>query len=45
MPIPKLRNDRQVLLDYVLKGHPKVMFGSDSAPHPKNNKESACGCA
>jgi dihydroorotase len=31
-------------LEVALNAHPKVMFGSDSAPHPKEAKES-CGCA
>ena len=32
------------MLKVALNAHPKVMFGSDSAPHPKHAKES-CGCA
>ncbi|HQR74701.1 MAG TPA: dihydroorotase [Sulfurovum sp.] len=43
-PIAKRPEDKDALLDAVLSGHPKVMFGSDSAPHPKHAKES-CGCA
>jgi dihydroorotase len=43
-PIAKRPEDRQALLDAVLSAHPKVMFGSDSAPHPRHAKE-ACGCA
>ena len=43
-PIAKRPVDRDALLDVSLKAHPKVMFGSDSAPHSKNAKES-CGCA
>jgi dihydroorotase len=43
-PIPKKDIDRNALLKVALKGHPKVMFGSDSAPHPQHKKES-CGCA
>jgi len=43
-PIAKKPIDREALLDVALNGHPKVMFGSDSAPHPKEAKES-CGCA
>jgi len=26
-------------------GSPKFFLGTDSAPHPTNAKESACGCA
>lgn len=43
-PIAKRPVDRDALLNVALEGHPKVMFGSDSAPHPKHAKES-CGCA
>ena len=43
-PIAKRPEDREALLKVALEGHPKVMFGSDSAPHPKHAKES-CGCA
>lgn len=43
-PIAKRPEDREALLKTVLKAHPKVMFGSDSAPHPQDKKE-ACGCA
>lgn len=43
-PIAKRYEDREALLKVALDGHPKVMFGSDSAPHPKHAKE-ACGCA
>ncbi len=43
-PIAKKPIDRDALLEVALNGHPNVMFGSDSAPHPKHAKES-CGCA
>ena len=43
-PIAKRPEDRSALLKVALAAHPKVMFGSDSAPHPKHAKES-CGCA
>jgi dihydroorotase len=43
-PIAKRPEDREALLRVALEAHPKVMFGSDSAPHPKEAKE-ACGCA
>ena len=43
-PIAKRPEDREALLKVALNAHPKVMFGSDSAPHPKNKKE-APGCA
>jgi len=43
-PIAKRPEDLDALLDVALNAHPKVMFGSDSAPHPRDKKE-ACGCA
>jgi len=43
-PIAKRPEDREALRRVALSGHPKVMFGSDSAPHPQHAKES-CGCA
>ena len=44
LPIPKTRRDREALVDTVMSGHPRFFLGSDSAPHPKHVKESAC-CA
>ena len=43
-PIAKRPEDKVALLKVALEAHPKVMFGSDSAPHPREAKE-ACGCA
>lgn len=43
-PIAKRPEDKEALLKVALDAHPKVMFGSDSAPHPISKKE-ACGCA
>ncbi len=43
-PIAKRPHDKEALLKVALEAHPKVMFGSDSAPHPQHAKES-CGCA
>lgn len=43
-PIAKRYEDRDTLLELALSGHPKVSFGSDSAPHPQHAKE-CCGCA
>ena len=43
-PIAKRPEDQQALLEAALKAHPKLMFGSDSAPHPVSKKE-CCGCA
>lgn len=43
-PIAKRPEDREALLQAALSAHPKLMFGSDSAPHPLEKKE-CCGCA
>lgn len=43
-PIAKRPEDRDALLEAALQAHPKLMFGSDSAPHPVHAKE-CCGCA
>ena len=43
-PIAKRPEDRDALLAAALSAHPKLMFGSDSAPHPQHDKECA-GCA
>ncbi|KAB8144446.1 dihydroorotase [Chloroflexia bacterium SDU3-3] len=43
-PIAKRPEDREALLELALQAHPKLMFGSDSAPHPTEAKECA-GCA
>lgn len=43
-PIAKRPEDKAALLKVALEAHPKVMFGSDSAPHPTHKKE-CCGCA
>ncbi len=43
-PIAKRPEDREALLQAALDAHPKVMFGSDSAPHPQHAKECP-GCA
>lgn len=43
-PIAKRPEDRDALLKAALEAHPKLMFGSDSAPHPRHKKECS-GCA
>jgi dihydroorotase len=40
-PIAKRPEDLDALLNVALQAHPKVMFGSDSAPHPQNKKEAS----
>ncbi|MBK1727312.1 dihydroorotase [Halorhodospira neutriphila] len=47
MPILKREADREALLEAATSGHPRVFLGTDSAPHPRRAKESACcsaGC-
>lgn len=43
-PIAKRPEDRAALLKAALMAHPKLMMGSDSAPHPRDKKECP-GCA
>lgn len=43
-PIAKTPRDREALREAVFSGHDRIVFGSDSAPHPRNKKE-CCGCA
>jgi dihydroorotase len=45
LPVLKRERHRQALLHAATSGNPKFFLGTDSAPHAKNNKESACGCA
>jgi len=33
------------LLGAAFSGNPVFFLGSDSAPHPRSDKESTCGCA
>jgi dihydroorotase len=44
-PVAKREEDRQALLEAVFSGSRKFFFGSDSAPHHVDDKESDCGCA
>jgi len=43
-PIVKTYKDREALQKLALDANPKVMFGSDSAPHPQEAKENG-NCA
>jgi len=45
LPVLKREEHRQALLKAAISGSPKFFLGTDSAPHPKSAKESACGCA
>lgn len=44
-PIVKRPADREALLKLALSANPKVMFGSDSAPHQQKSKECHHGAA
>ncbi|NEP20157.1 MAG: dihydroorotase, partial [Leptolyngbya sp. SIO4C1] len=45
LPILKREGHRQALLKAATSGNPKFFLGTDSAPHARGAKESACGCA
>ncbi|MDI5920844.1 dihydroorotase [Halomonas sp. LR5S13] len=45
LPILKRERHRQALLAAATSGSPKFFLGTDSAPHARGDKESACGCA
>ncbi|HEV7610867.1 MAG TPA: dihydroorotase [Steroidobacteraceae bacterium] len=45
LPILKRESDRRALLAAATSGNPRFFLGTDSAPHERKNKESACGCA
>ena len=45
LPILKRNIHQQKLQEVAISGNPKFFLGTDSAPHVKGAKESACGCA
>jgi len=46
LPVLKRQNpDQKELLKAATSGNPKFFLGTDSAPHDRDHKESACGCA
>jgi dihydroorotase len=45
LPVLKRATHQQALRTVVASGSSKFFLGTDSAPHEKNRKESACGCA
>ncbi|HAS52087.1 MAG TPA: dihydroorotase [Gammaproteobacteria bacterium] len=45
LPILKHERHRQALIQAATRGNPKFFLGTDSAPHPRSGKETACGCA
>ncbi len=45
LPVLKRERHRQALVAAATGGDPKFFLGTDSAPHARGAKESACGCA
>jgi len=45
LPVLKRRMHQEALQQAAVSGNPKFFLGTDSAPHSKDKKETACGCA
>jgi len=45
LPVLKREKHRVALLEAATSGNPRFFLGTDSAPHSKGAKETACGCA
>ena len=45
LPVLKREMHRQALVDAAVSGNPRFFLGTDSAPHARDTKENACGCA
>jgi len=45
LPVAKRERHRRALVAAATSGNPRYFLGTDSAPHPRSAKESACGCA
>jgi dihydroorotase len=45
LPVVKRETHREALVAAAVSGSPKFFLGTDSAPHPRDAKETACGCA
>ena len=45
LPVLKTESDRRALLEVIASGDPRFFLGTDSAPHARSAKETACGCA
>jgi len=45
LPVLKSEGDRRALLEAISRGEPRFFLGTDSAPHARQTKEAACGCA
>ena len=44
-PVLQAEADRAALMEAVAGGSPRLFLGTDSAPHARAAKETACGCA
>jgi len=45
LPVLKRETHREALLEAATSGNHKFFLGTDSAPHARERKETACGCA
>ena len=45
LPVLKREEHREALVEAAISGNPKFFLGTDSAPHARDAKEAACGCA
>jgi len=45
LPVLKREDHREALVEAAASGSPKFFLGTDSAPHARHSKETACGCA
>ena len=45
LPVLKREEHREALVAAATSGNPKFFLGTDSAPHPRADKETGCGCA
>jgi dihydroorotase len=45
LPVLKREEHREALVAAATSGNPKFFLGTDSAPHARDTKEAACGCA
>ncbi|HUL67340.1 MAG TPA: dihydroorotase [Burkholderiaceae bacterium] len=45
LPVLKREVHRLALIEAATSGDPRYFLGTDSAPHPRGEKEAACGCA
>ncbi|MBN3799493.1 dihydroorotase [Burkholderia sp. Ac-20392] len=45
LPVLKRETHRVALVEAATSGNPRFFLGTDSAPHARDAKETACGCA